>query len=125
MTQEILYYDVISDEMKPLTQEKFDEYVKFVRTVKGADMAIEEARPHSYFQFRLAVYPNRDGMVFVAESRSIEPYAGVRNLDGSLCYPPVPQKGYSLGSPLPREFAFELVRRWNLVAEQENSTKVE
>lgn len=74
------------------------------------------------FDFRLKVYlnPMRNDGVFVAEDRPIEPYSNgqggfIRSLDGSPRYPAIPN-GHSIGTQLPRDFAEELVRRWNAVA---------
>ena len=76
--------------------------------------------PDGPLDFRLKVYPNpmRDDGVFVAEDREIAPYPGISNVDGTLCYPSTPNTQYRMGRQLPRDFAEELVRRWNAFCEQ-------
>jgi len=114
---DIMYYDIATDESIVLTQERFDDLMKFLFEIGKQSIRMEENGqvPQRDFSFKLAVYPNRtrsDG-VFVAEDRPIEPYKGIRNLDGGLCYPSVPQHGYVIPGQLPHDFAFELIRRWN------------
>ena len=116
MVKEIKFYNINTDTYETLTQEKFDEFIRFVHTIGQLQRKIEDDRQVSVgFDFNLAVYTNpmRDDGVFVAEDRPIEAYDGIRNLDGSPCYPTRPQHGYAIGAQLPHAFAFELVRRWN------------
>ena len=120
---DIMFYDISTDSMESLTQEKFDEFMKFIGTVSQLNRKMEDVRQISQrdFSFKLAVYPNRmrsDG-VFVAEDRPIEPYEGARDMAGNLCYPSTPQHGYKIGSQIPHAFAYELVRRWNICPELE------
>jgi hypothetical protein len=121
----IMYYDPFIDENITLTQEKFDDIMKFIYSVMGENRNIEDDRKVSQnnLSFKLAVYQNpmRDDGVFVAEDRPIEPYKDIRGSDGGLCYPSIPQHGISIGSQLPHAFAFELVRRWNAYGEAETA----
>ena len=111
-------YDASTDERRPATQEDIDRLQEFADTISFMNCKLNEERKPTQtmdLNFKLAVYPNRmrTDSVFVAEDRPIEPYANHHNLDGGLCYPSVPQKGYVIGSGLPHAFAYELVRRWN------------
>jgi hypothetical protein len=64
--------------------------------------------------FKLKIYPNpmRDDGVFVAEDKEIEPYP-LPGAEGRPHYPAIPNTPYRFGQQLPRDFAEELVRRWN------------
>jgi hypothetical protein len=116
---EIRVYDVNTDDYRPASQEDFDRMQDFFGAISRLNSKIEEHREAdqigSNFGFELAVFPNRlrDDGVFVAQDLPIEPYEHITNLDGSKCYPAVPQKGYRIWRQLPHAFAFELVWRWN------------
>jgi hypothetical protein len=114
---EVRYRPIWMLEWETLTQETFDEIIKFINTLSIMNQPTAQNREAvaSALDFKLAVYPNptRDDGVFVAEDRPIEPYEGVKTLDGKPCYPSTPRTGYSLGMQLPHAFAHELVRRWN------------
>lgn len=60
-------------------------------------------------------YPNpmRGDGVFVAEDKPVEPYPGVRRLDGSSIYPATPQTRHAIPFQLPHAEAEELVRMLN------------
>jgi hypothetical protein len=66
-------------------------------------------------QVKLKIFPNpmRDDGVFVAEDRPIEPYSGVHGANGEVLFQAVPQGRIRIMNQLPRDFAEELVRRWN------------
>jgi hypothetical protein len=116
--EEIRYFDISQNEWLTLSQSIADELYSFLHKISIINMKIENTRfasPKIDFNFRLKIYPNRmrDDGVFVAEDREIEPYEGIKDVQGRLCYPSIPQGGYALSRQLPHAFAQELVKRWN------------
>jgi hypothetical protein len=63
------------------------------------------------FNFKLAIYQNpmRDDGVFVAEDKPIEPYPPPNDHQR----PAIPTTRFQIPHQLPRDFAEEIVRRWN------------
>lgn len=120
---ELTIFDIGMGGARPATQEDIDRMQEFIfalisqpegRLVTDRDINVGDEK----FDFLLAIYPNRarpDG-VYVAELKEVKPYAGISNMDGSPCYPSLPDTKYRLGSQLPTNFAREIVRRWNIVS---------
>lgn len=108
------HYDLSNDTWEPVTQRDMDEIDLFFAALRRMPQPEPAAEPQD-FSFRLATYPNpmRTDGVFVAEDKPVEPYKGIHNLDGSPCYPTIPQTPYMLGRQMEPAFARELVRRWN------------
>jgi hypothetical protein len=115
-TREVLtIYDISRDEHRPATQADIDELQKYVLSFSTPPE--RDAEPvNEKLDFRLACYVNRmrADSVFIAEEKEIEPYSGITNIDGSLCYPSIPKTRYCLPMGVSPDFAREIVRRWNL-----------
>ena len=115
MTQTTLtIYDVSTVSRIPATQEMIDELQNYVFSFSKRPVPDEEPA-REIFLFRLAAYVNkqRSDMLFVAEEKEIEPYQGIINVDGSLCYPSTPRTKYCCPMGMEPNFAREIVRRWN------------
>ena len=115
MTEVPVYYDVYTDETKPITQEVVNKLFQLVRlkSARPTWPGQDESRP---LPGKLKVYPNtfRFGYSFVMEDKEIKPYPDVTDLDGKPVYPQVPLDANGFNSDFPDAWAHELVRRWNL-----------
>lgn len=117
-------YDIITDTFVPVDQKWVDEVCNWIQEIglAAGAMQVHSARSDVPMGMRLAIFPNRmrnDGC-YVAEDKPIEAYPGVRRMDGSPAYPSTPKTAFCIPNQLPWAFAAEIVRRWNLVADQES-----
>ena len=110
-------FDFGTGDNRPATQEDVDLLQKIVFSMSKAnaplpvlDGAVRD------FSFKLAIYPNpmRPDGVFVSEEKPIEPYGGLRGLDGKLLYPSTPATENKIMCQIEPRFAAEIVLRWNL-----------
>lgn len=113
-------YDIAIDGYRDVTQADIDRVFEIFSAMTKQNKPMESAiSPDKKFNFKLACFrnPMRDDGVFVAESKTIDPYEGVKGLKGEPLYPATPQTPYSLRSQLTHDFAAEIVRRWNAYSE--------
>ena len=111
---DLMIYDIPTDRKRPATQNDIDQMqaIIFKMALRSRPLPTDT---EANFTFKLAVYPNpmRSDGVFVAEDKEIEPYEGISGWNGESLYPATPSTPYGIGSQLPKDFACELVRRWN------------
>ena len=116
MTETLTIFNFGTGEKVPATQADIDDLQAYVMSFsKRPEIDKEESKHTDALKFRLACYVNkmRSDMLFIAEEKEIEPYKGIRNIDGGLCYPSVPNTKYCLPVGVAPEFAREIVKRWN------------
>jgi hypothetical protein len=115
-------YDPATDTRRPATQDDIDRMQNYIIATKLQPVPLppQSDPANTNFDFRLAVYPNpmRSDGVFVAELKSIEPYSNVTTPDGRLSYPATPDTPWAIRAQITPLFAFELVRRWNLIGDK-------
>lgn len=108
-------FDFGLGEYRPATQEDIDNMVKLIVATQCRPTPVPPPANLAKFDFRLAVFPNpmrNDGM-FVAELKDIQPYPNTTS------YPATPDTPWVIRSQITPAFAFEIVRRWNLVGDKE------
>ena len=112
---ELTIYDTSTDSKRPATQDDIDRMHSALFKMATRPVPIAYLFPYASLSFRLAVYPNpmRDDGVFVAEEKEIKPYDGAKGLNGEPLFPATPATPYVIRSQLPKDFASEIVRRWN------------
>lgn len=112
-------YDPSTDEMREVTQADIDHMVTIIQKVMRLPEYEVPSGIDPTFKFKLAVYPNRmrDGYAFIAEPKEIKPYPGVKTAEGNPVYPRMPDGPNCLPMNIPRNFAEEIVRRWNHLIE--------
>jgi hypothetical protein len=115
-------YDIATDQRVPVTQEYFDELERKMRLLltrpEGLPVGQAVTIPAG---LKLACFPNRmrEGQVFIAEAKEIEPYLdsdGRAIIDFETSqpyYPPVPKTDWIIHGDVNENFAREIVRRWN------------
>lgn len=112
-------FDYGLGENREATQGDIDTMQAFIAAAQRKARPIKPPRiDRVVFDFKLAVYPNpmrNDGM-FVAELKNIQPYPGYPDEDRH--YPATPETPWKIGCQITPLFAFEIVRRWNLVKER-------
>jgi len=110
-----MFYDINLDEMRPVTQKDVDEWQNLFGALIKVHMEYPQSDPEMPCSFKLKAYANkaRPGRYFVAEDKPLEPYPGVRGIDGGPCYPSIPLGAISFGRDFPKNVADELVKRWN------------
>ena len=110
-----MMYDLSNNERRPVTQKDVDEWQNLFDALGKIHMEFSQSDPEMPCYFKLKAYANkmRPGRYFVAEDKPLEPYPGIRGIDGGACYPSVPLGAISFGRDMPKDVADELVRRWN------------
>lgn len=114
----LFIYDASRDERRPATQQDIDELQDYVFKFSKQPERDEEPAKEN-LDFKLACFINRQraDSAFVSEDKKIEPYKGVTNTDGSLCYPSIPKTKYCVPMGMSIDFAREIVKRWNAYVE--------
>lgn len=109
-------FDIAQWGRRVATQADFDRLMATVRDFeKFAMTSLAPSATEWSPNVELACYvnPMRQDGVFVAEKREIKPYPGHTHVDGSPCYPSVPQGGVRFPMQLDHEFARRVVACWN------------
>jgi hypothetical protein len=118
---DLTIYDMSYGERRSATQEDIDKMQQILFALSLRPTPVNDDAPNDAdFTFLLAMYPNpmRNDGVFVAELKEIRPYQGITGMQGEAVFPTVPETPYRIRTQLPRKFAKELVRRWNVFSQK-------